>query len=463
MKKDSPLMLSVSGARGIVGSTMTPIVAKKFAAAFGSQLREISGQGSLSVVLGRDGRASGKELADAAMAGLCEVGCDVIDIGISATPTIGVMINHLSCAGGINITASHNPQEWNGLKCLDSTGAAPVGNEANAIISRFHDDRIDFAEESNHGTIKHDEASLRIHMDLIQKLIDPKPIRDRNFKVVLDSINASGCLGGRALMEAYGCEFTHVNGDMTGIFAHTPEPTSENLEDLEVAVASEEDVACGFAQDPDADRLAIIDECGGYIGEEYTLVLAALRMLQRNGPGVIAVNLSTSRMIDDVAAQFPGSRVIRSAVGEANVVAALRENDALIGGEGNGGVIIPQVCWVRDSLASMALVLDLLANEERPLSEIIDTLPRYSMIKRKVDLSSVGGTSAITEVIQRIREAWPGAHFNNSDGIRIDLDEGWIHVRPSNTEPIVRLIAEASDSQTATAIIDEAANAADLG
>ena len=456
MKNDIPLMLSVSGARGIVGTTMTPEVAKKFAAAFGSQLRELSGPGSFSVVLGRDGRASGEDLAKAAMAGLCEVGCDVVDVGVSATPTIGVMINQLSCAGGMNITASHNPQEWNGLKCLDGTGAAPVGDEANAIISRFQEDRIDWVEESSHGTIKRDDTSLGVHMDLVQKLIDPKPIQARNFKVVLDSINASGCLGGRSLMKAYGCEFTHVNGEMTGVFAHTPEPTSENLEELEVAVASEEDVACGFAQDPDADRLAIIDECGSYIGEEYTLVLTALRMLQRNGPGIIATNLSTSRMIDDVAAQFPGSRVIRSAVGEANVVAALRENDGLMGGEGNGGVIMPQVCWVRDSLASMAIVLDLLASEERPLSDIIDTLPRYSMIKRKADLSSVGGSSAITEVIQRIREAWPGAHFNNSDGIRIDLDEGWIHVRPSNTEPIVRLIAEATDAQTATAIIDEA-------
>ena len=294
-------------------------------------------------------------------------------------------------------------------------------------------------------------------------MIDPEPIKAQGFKIVLDSINASGCLGGRALLEAYGCEFSHINGEPTGIFAHVPEPTADNLEELEIAVASEEEAACGFAQDPDADRLAIIDECGHYIGEEYTLVLAALRMLQRNGPGTIVVNLSTSRMIDDVVAQFPGSNVIRTAVGEANVVSTLKETAGLLGGEGNGGVIAPPVCWVRDSLVSMALVMDLLASDQRPLSEIIDTLPRYTMIKRKSDLSTIGGAAAVPDLLQRIREAWPGAHFNESDGIRVDLDEGWIHVRPSNTEPIVRLIAEAGDAQTANAIIDEAANATGLG
>ena len=463
MTNDIPLMLSVSGARGITGKTMTPEVAKRFAAAFGSQLHQQSNQDCLTVVLGRDGRASGEELAMAARDGLNEVGCNVIDIGVSATPTIGVMINHYGCDGGMNITASHNPQEWNGLKCLDSSGAAPTADEANEIIARFQADRIDWVQELARGCCSKDDNSLEIHLEKVRSLIDPEPIRAKGFNVVLDSINASGCLGGKALLEEYCCDFTHVNGEMTGVFAHAPEPTPDNLEELEVAVASEDGVACGFAQDPDADRLAIIDECGHYIGEEYTLVLAALRMLQRNGSGTVTTNLSTSRMIDDVVAQFPGSRVIRTAVGEAHVVTALKESEGLIGGEGNGGVIAPQVCWVRDSLVSMAMVLDLLASEERSLSEIIESMPRYMMIKRKADLSAVGGSSAIPEVLQRIREAWPGAHFNDTDGIRIDLDEGWIHVRPSNTEPIVRLIAEASDAQTATAIIDEAANSAGLG
>lgn len=462
MTTEIPLMLSVSGARGIVGSTMTPDVAKRFAAAFGSQLRERTPEESLKVALGRDGRDGGEHLAEAAKNGLAEVGCDVVDIGISATPTVGIMINHLSCAGGMNITASHNPQEWNGLKCLNGSGSAPPGEEANSIIDRYKEDRIDWVEESEHGTITNDDTGLDTHLKLVQQLVDPKPIQERNFNVTLDSINSSGCLGGRALLKAYGCNLTHLNGELTGIFAHTPEPTAENLEELEVAVASDEDAICGFAQDPDADRLAIVDECGRYIGEEYTLVLAGLRMLQKHGPGNIVANLSTSRMIDDIAAQFPGSRVIRSAVGEANVVETLRNCEGFFGGEGNGGVIVPQVCWVRDSLISMALVLDLLANEERSLAEIVDDLPHYAMIKRKSDLQSSNRSKLIHELNDRIREAWPGARFNSADGIRVDLDEGWVHVRPSNTEPIVRLIAEAQNMQTATAIIDEAANALDL-
>ncbi|MCH2161453.1 MAG: phosphoglucosamine mutase [Phycisphaerales bacterium] len=459
---DAPLMLSVSGARGIVGKTMTPSVATEFAAAFGSHLKAgITGRRP-RVAIGLDGRDSGQDLVRAAAAGLTATGCDVIEIGVSATPTVGIMISHLNCDGGMNITASHNPMEWNGLKCLDRDGLAPPSEQAEQIIERFRSGTIDRVAGEAAGSIERVDDGAAVHVQRVLDLIDPAPIRTHGFRVLLDSINASGCIGGRQLLESYGCELLHLNGELTGVFAHTPEPTAENLGDLCSAVAADANAACGFAQDPDADRLAIVDERGRYIGEEYTLVLAVLRMFQLNGGRTVAANLSTSRMIDDIARRFDGARVIRTAVGEANVAHALREHDGLVGGEGNGGVIVPEVCWVRDSLASMALVLDLLASDSRPLSEIVDALPRYAMIKQKADLSAIGGRDAVPEVLQRTREAWPDAEVNDADGVRIDLEQGWVHVRPSNTEPIVRLIAEANDTATATAIADEAARASGL-
>ena len=458
-----PFMLSVSGVRGIVGATMTPEIASRFAAAFGSHLREHNDGIAPRVAVGFDGRCSGPPLAQAAMAGLAAVGCDVIDIGVSATPTVGIMIEELGCMGGMNITASHNPIEWNGLKCLDAHGIAPVPDEAAHIINRFKEERIEWVEGVQTGSISSDDRGVELHVQRVKNVIAPEPIRECGFNVVLDSINSSGCLGGKALLDAYGCTVEHINGELTGVFAHTPKPIASNLEDLASAVAANESATCGFAQDPDADRLAVIDENGRFIGEEFTLVLAALRMLQIHGPGVLAANLSTSRMIDDIASRFPGSQVIRTAVGEANVVDALKKHAGLIGGEGNGGVILPPVCMVRDSLSSMALILDLLRVDGRPLSEIVDSIPRYAMIKRKVDLSAIGGVEIVDSIFSRIRETWPGAKINDADGVRVDLDEGWVHLRASNTEPIVRLIVEATDDQTANTIIDEAAHATGLG
>lgn len=462
MTSKAPLMLSVSGARGIVGESMTPEVATRFAAAFGSYLRAAGALDTATVVVGRDGRDSGEALAKAAMQGLTGVGCNVIDIGVSATPTVGVMISDRKANGGMCITASHNPIEWNGLKCLDANGLAPSPTEAEVIIDRFTNDTVSAVEEADRGSTTTDSTGVAVHTARVTTLIDPEPIRAAGFAVVLDSVNASGCLGGRVLLEQYGCALEHLNGELTGVFAHTPEPLEENLTGLAEAVAAKKNAACGFAQDPDADRLAIIDENGRYIGEEFTVVLCALRMLQRFGKGTLAVNLSTSRMIDDVAASFPGSTVLRTAVGEANVATALCEAEGLLGGEGNGGVIVPRVTWVRDSLASMAIVLDLLAAEGRPLSAIVDDLPHYAMIKRKVSLEDVGGMAAIPEVLERVRSAWPGAKINDTDGVRIDLDERWVHVRASNTEPIVRIIAEAPSEQAACALADEAAIVAGL-
>ena len=256
------------------------------------------------------------------------------------------------------------------------------------------------------------------------------------------------------LLEELGCNVEHLNAEQTGVFGHDPEPIEANLQELTRLAGEHSAICMGCAQDPDADRLAIVDENGRYVGEEYTLVLAALRMLKTHGPIPMVTNLSTSRMIDDLAERFPGATVSRTAVGEANVVQGMRDGGAPLGGEGNGGVIVPEVGWVRDSLVAMAFMLELLASENRPLSEIVDGIPRYAMLKKKRDLTSIGGRDAIDPALERLREAHASARISDVDGVRIDLDEGWAHVRASNTEPILRIITEADTPSAAEALCE---------
>jgi phosphomannomutase len=460
-------MLSVSGARGIVGRTMTPEVAAAYGAAFGSFLKVTTGKDRPLVVVGLDGRISGPPLAAAAIGGLMATGCDVIDIGVAMTPTVGVMISERKADGGLAITASHNPIAWNGIKCLDGNGLAPPPAIAKEIVDRFKERRIDWCEPLATGKLTHDGSAARVHIDRVLRNVDVAAIRAKNFTVVLDSVNGSGCVPGRMMLEELGCTVVHIYGEQTGVFGHVPEPLAENLLDLAAAVRDSKghhfaSAACGFAQDPDADRLAIVDERGTFIGEEYTLVLAALRMLQRHGSGALATNLSTSRMIDDVAALFPGSHVVRTAVGEANVVAGLRPVNGILGGEGNGGVILPTVCWVRDSLSAMALVLELLAHQGRPLSAVVADLPRWAMVKKKFELSAIGGMAAVAPALAKARTALPGARVSDTDGVRLDVDAGWVHLRASNTEPIIRLIAEGRTAAEAEALIATCAAAVGL-
>ncbi|MDZ4754609.1 MAG: phosphoglucosamine mutase [Phycisphaerae bacterium] len=459
---DAPLMLSVSGARGIVGRTMTPVVAAEFAAAFGSHVRSTT-TGRAMLVVGRDGRIGGESLALAVRGALAATGCDVIDLDVTMTPTVGVMIRELRAAGGMCVTASHNPIEWNGLKCLDSDGLAPPPEVANAIIARFLARQFSFETALHIGSMAVNTSANEIHVAKVLACVDGDAIRRQRFSVVLDSVNASGCRPGRALLEQLGCAVTHIHGEMTGVFGHVPEPIESNLGDLITRTRATRGCAVGFAQDPDADRLAIVDESGRFIGEEYTLVLAALRMLQRHGArgATLAANLSTSRMIDDVARDF-GATVLRTAVGEANVVAALKSANGLIGGEGNGGVILPDICWVRDSLSAMALVLDLLASDGRPLSTIVDSLPRYAMVKTKRDLSSIGGLSVVGPALERTRKAFAGERVSSVDGVRVDFADGWVHLRASNTEPIIRIIAEAPTKARADELIARCATVAGL-
>jgi len=457
-------MLSVSGARGIVGQSMTADVARNFAAAFAGHIRSTLAQGSRArIVIGRDGRWSGVQLADAVCDGLCTAGFDVVDLGIVATPTVGVMIEQLAAIGGVVLTASHNPIQWNGLKTLNSQGLALPPSQANEVIARFRAGTIESA--ATRGVRSANADADQLHVDRVLSNVDVALIRSKRFRVALDSVNGGGSRSGRMLLDALGCDVVHLNGECTGTFAHTPEPIEANLTQLCDAVRGAGKIAVGFAQDPDADRLALVDECGRFIGEEFTLVLGVMRLLQRHGHGNLATNLSTSRMIDDLASRFPPSRVTRTAVGEANVVVGLKSNDGLVGGEGNGGLIWPKICWVRDSLSAMALVLELLSCEGRALSAIVADVPAYAMIKRKMDLASIGGLSAVAPALRKVREWFEqrnDVRIDETDGIRIDLTDGWVHVRASNTEPIIRLIAESNDRARAEQLCDECARAAGI-
>ncbi len=451
MSDPAPLMLSVSGARGIVDASMTEAVAARFAAAWGSILLEQSPGETPHACLGRDSRPSGEKLATAAALGLNSAGCNVIDLGLVTTPTVGVMATATGGAGGMVVTASHNPNPWNGLKCIDASGAAPPLEVAQELIARFKALGDEVVSPAQGSGVETEERGNDTHLARVLGQVDPGPIQQQAYRVVLDSVNGAGCIPGRRLLEMLGCEVEHLNGEPTGDFAHVPEPTKANLLDL-ASVTAGADAAIGFAQDPDADRLAIIDEQGRYLGEEYTLAIVADFMLRASGGGTVVTNLSTSRMVDDLAARH-GGRVVRTAVGEANVVAAMREHDALIGGEGNGGVILPGVCCIRDSLGAMALVLASIAESGSSVSELVATLPSYAMVKSKVDLPGSGGAAAVAPVLEKVREAHADASVDTSDGVRVDFEQSWVHVRPSNTEPIARIIAEAPRASEAEALV----------
>ena len=462
---DAPLMLSISGMRGLVGASLTPEVATRYATAFGNWLSDPANQrpggdrgvdaggttsrgstsGGAHVVIGCDSRASGPMLEYAAVAGLLAAGCRVTRVGVLSTPGVAVMADRLRADGGMVITASHNPYPWNGIKALRYDGVAPPPDEAEQIIRRFRDQDLAYVGVPSLQRATQDDTGTAVHVDRVLQLVDAELIRSAKLSVVVDSVHGAGGAEARALLDALGVSVHHLYAEPTGDFPHTPEPTRENLTELCDVVRSR-GAAAGFAQDPDADRLAVVDEQGTYIGEEYTLALCALHKL---GAGEsVAANLSTSRMVDDVA-RAVGGKVVRTPVGEANVTEGMRAHGATLGGEGNGGIIDSRVSQVRDSLIGMAYLCELLAVRRQPLSEIVAGQPSYAIVKDKADIDP-GVLEAMPE---KMAEAFAGQRIDTQDGVRVDWDDRWVHVRPSNTEPIIRVIAEAHGQADAEALV----------
>lgn len=443
------LMVGVSGIRGIIGETLTPQVAAEFAEAYGTCL----GRGS-RVVLGRDTRPSGEMFVSAASAGLTATGCAVTQLGVVMTPTIGRAITDGGYDGGVMITASHNPSQWNGLKFLSERGLAPSPERAREIAAIREERRFRFEQESFPPVARDDHAGQR-HVEAVLAAVEVPLEPLEGLPVVLDSVNGAGCLDSPALLARLGCEVVHLNGEPTGVFAHTPEPIAENLTGLCEAVR-QTGASIGFAQDPDADRLAIVDERGDYIGEEFTLALAVQSVLSRR-PGPVAANLSTSRLVDAAARPY-GVEVVRTAVGEVNVAQGVLDHKCVLGGEGNGGVIDPRITLVRDSLSAMSLVLQLMAATGKPISTLVAELPRYVMIKQKFECPR----ERIDAATAAVAEAFSSESVNRTDGTRVDFEGGWVHLRASNTEPIVRIIAEARDESTANGLVELVRAAAGL-
>ena len=435
--------------RGIVGENLTASIATDYGCAFGTFLEEnYAGQKArLSVCVGRDSRPSGQELGSAVAEGLCKVGVDVIDLGVVTTPCVGIMLRELSCAGGVVVTASHNPGQYNGIKLFLSDGVAPPSDAAEQIKQYFFDKHFGLVASSDCGKVTFNEQTDAIHIAKVLAIVDRGTIAEKKFKVVLDSVNGAGGRVTKKMLAELGCEVSAINDEPSGLFAHGPEPTAENLRGL-CEIVTTEGAEIGFAQDPDADRLAIVDENGHYIGEEYSLALAAKYIFNKR-TGRAATNLSTSRMIDDVA-ERAGGQVIRTAVGEANVAAAMLEHDCIIGGEGNGGVIDLRVGPVRDSLVGIALVLQLMAETGKTVSQLVGEIGGYYMSKDKFAADELQAR----QILNSAKKTFADAKLDTTDGCRFDFDDGWLHLRASNTEPVMRVIVEAQDRRTAQKYVD---------
>lgn len=429
------LIISISGMRGIIGENLNAITAVNYACAFGTFLKKSKGKSKLTIGIGTDSRPSGDMLKSAIEAGLCSIGVNVIDFGLVITPTVGIMVRHLECDGGIVITASHNPIEYNGIKLLTSKGIAPPIGMAEKVKALFAKPDFSFVSSKDCGRIVIDYSGDTVHIKNVFSCINRSTIASKRFKVVLDSVNGAGARPGKRLLAMLGCHVAAINDAPTGLFTHNPEPLAENLTQL-CELVKKVGADIGFAQDPDGDRLAIVDENGRYIGEEYTLALATKFILSHK-QGPVAANLSSSRMIDDVA-QAAGCSVIRTAVGEANVAQAMIKNNCVIGGEGNGGVIDLRVGPIRDSLVAMAFILQLCAETGKRISQLVDEMPAYQMTKQKFNADKKQAEKIITQA----KKSFKKAKIDESNGCRFDFEDGWIHLRTSNTEPVMRMIAE---------------------
>jgi len=439
----SKLMVSVSGVRGIYGDTLTPEIAMRYAAHFGI----FSGRGK--IIVGRDSRVTGPAMFNAVTAGLMSVGCDVVDLGIVSTPTVLLAVEESDASGGISITASHNSAEWNAMKFVGENGMFLFPENADSFISSL-DKPVDYVGWDKIGKMSVDPNGSKRHIEKVMQIpyLDVEKIKAKKFKVVLDCVNGAGGVIAPELLRVLGCEVVELNCEPTGIFAHTPEPLNKNLGDLEKAVAAHK-ADLGFATDPDVDRLSVVDETGKCIGEEFSLLLAEKFILSKT-KGDIVTNLSSSMASEDIAAEY-GVKVHRTKVGEINVGKKMMELKSPVGGEGNGGIICPEVHYTRDAPAGMAVILGYLAERDEPISKLAAEIPHYYFAKNKIKVDP----AKLDSIMTKVPEVFADYKLDTTDGIKILGDKFWIHIRKSGTEPIIRVYVESETAEKSERICKE--------
>lgn len=445
------LIKSISGIRGTIGgragNNLTPSDILKFTVAFGKWI--VQNEKNNKIVIGRDARVSGEMVSHLVTGALQSIGIDVVDVGLSTTPTVEMEVVEEKAGGGIIITASHNPKQWNALKLLNGKGEFISGKAGEEVLQLAEDENIEFTEVTKLGSYTFKEGAIERHIEKILKLkwVDVEAIRAKNFKIAIDCVNSTGGIALPKLLAALGVEdVIKLYCEPNGLFPHNPEPLPENLNELSIVVKKAK-ANLGIAVDPDVDRLAMISEDGSMFGEEYTLVAVADYVLSKKKGNTVS-NLSSTRALKDVT-EKAGGAYHASAVGEVNVVEKMKEVKAIIGGEGNGGVIFPELHYGRDALVGIALFLSHLAQSKRTASILRSSYPGYHIAKKKVDLDPSVNIDRLFEEIKKKYKKYP---INTVDGVRIDIENDWIHLRRSNTEPIIRIYAESNSETTANNI-----------
>ena len=444
------LIKSISGIRGTIGGKvdqgLTPIDTVKFAAAYGTWLKSKNENQRLKVVIGRDARLSGAMISDLVSNTLIGLGIDVINLGLSTTPTVEIAVPMENAHGGIILTASHNPKQWNALKLLNEKGEFISGAEGELILQIAADEAFDFAEVDDLGVVTHDDSYLEKHIQAVLNLplVDVDAIKNANFKIVVDAVNSTGGIFIPALLKALGVENTiEMYCEPTGHFPHNPEPLPEHLTDLSERILAEK-ADLGITVDPDVDRLAMVCEDGTMFGEEYTLVAVADYVLQHT-PGATVSNLSSTKALRDVT-EIKGQKYYAAAVGEVNVVAKMKEMNAIIGGEGNGGIIYPESHYGRDALVGVALFLTSLAKKGGSVSALRDSFQKYTISKNKIELTP---SIDVDAVLEKMADKYKNEEVDTIDGVKIYIGNEWVHLRKSNTEPIIRVYSESDSEENA--------------
>ncbi|MCM2301833.1 MAG: phosphoglucosamine mutase [Flavobacteriaceae bacterium] len=449
------LIKSISGIRGTIGNkvgeNLTPLDAVKFTSAYGFWLKQRNNHQKIKVVIGRDARISGKMISGLVSETLIGLGIDVLDLGLSTTPTVEVAVALEKAQGGIIITASHNPKQWNALKLLNEKGEFINGNDGEEVLKIADDESFEFAEVDDLGKFSKRTDYMEKHIEevLKLKLVDVDAIKKAKFKVVVDAVNSTGGIAIPALLDKLGVEYIKLYCDPNGNFPHNPEPLPEHLTEISSLVVKE-NAHLGIVVDPDVDRLAIVCEDGSMFGEEYTLVACADYVL-KNTPGNTVSNLSSSRALRDVTDKYH-QKYNASAVGEVNVVAMMKATNAVIGGEGNGGIIYPESHYGRDSLVGLALFLSHLAHMKMSCRELRDSYPSYFMSKNKIELTPMVN---VDKILSEVIKLYSSEEISTVDGVKIDFDTEWIHLRKSNTEPIIRIYTESNSQENADALANK--------